>query len=116
MRDFVFESGALTFYGVIVQSPDGSDVILAIRGTETAEEWWDDLTSLCSVAWSRPEKVGYGFDEIYKTLTVVRYGATAPAKGLARALGPPPPFAKQVANLVANLPQGQKKGRRVRLR
>src|SRR5208282_845894 len=46
MRDFVFESGDLTFYGLIAHSPDGSDVILAIRGTETAEEWWDDITSL----------------------------------------------------------------------
>jgi hypothetical protein len=58
MRDFVFESGNLTFYGLIAHSPDGSDVILAIRGTETAEEWWDDIISLYPTTWMGPGKIG----------------------------------------------------------
>jgi hypothetical protein len=104
MRDFVFESGALTFYGLIAQSPDGGDVILAIRGTETAEEWWDDLTSLHPVTWVGPGEVGFGFHEIYQMLKVVPYSASAPAaaaRSAARASGPRP-FAGQVADLLAH--------------
>src|SRR5271155_5175012 len=107
MRDFVFESGDLTFYGLIAHSPDGSDVILAIRGTETAEEWWDDVTSLYPTTWSGPGEIGYGFSKIYQTLTVVPYGAMAPATapGPMQSTLPPPPFAKQVADLVARIPR-----------
>jgi hypothetical protein len=107
MRDFVFESGDLTFYGLIAHSPDGSDVILAIRGTETAEEWWDDITSLYPTAWNGPGKIGYGFSKIYQTLKVVPYGAmaTAAAPGPMQPAAPPPPFAKQVADLVARIPR-----------
>src|SRR5271166_3688381 len=46
MRDFLFASGDLLFYGLIAHSPDGGDSILAIRGTQTVEEWLDNLTSL----------------------------------------------------------------------
>jgi hypothetical protein len=107
MRDFVFESGNLTFYGLIAHSPDGSDVILAIRGTETAEEWWDDIISLYPTTWMGPGKIGYGFGTIYQTLTVVPYGAMAPAPapGPMQSALPPPPFAKQVADLVARIPR-----------
>ena len=106
MRDFIFELGDLTFYGLIAHSPDGSDVILAIRGTETAEEWWDDITSLYPTTWTGPGKIGYGFGTIYKTLKVVPYGAmaTAAASGPMQSAAPPPPFAKQVADLVARIP------------
>ena len=107
MRDFVFELGNLTFYGLIAHSPDGSDVILAIRGTETAEEWWDDIISLYPTTWMGPGKIGYGFGTIYQTLTVVPYGAMAPAPapGPMQSALPPPPFAKQVADLVARIPR-----------
>jgi Lipase (class 3) len=107
MRDFVFESGDLTFYGLIAHSPDGSDVILAIRGTETAEEWWDDVTSLYPTTWIGPGKIGYGFSTIYQTLKVVPYGATATAAtpGPVQSAAPPQPFAKQVADLVARIPR-----------
>jgi hypothetical protein len=113
MRDFIFESDQLTFYGLMAANPDGSDVILAIRGTQTLEEWWDDLTSLYPVDWAGPGKVGFGFDAIYQTMTVVPYPATAPAAAaerLARASGPPRPFARQVADLVAKLPKPARKG------
>jgi hypothetical protein len=107
MRDFVFESGDLTFYGLIAHSPDGSDVILAIRGTQTAEEWWDNVTSLYPTTWVGPGKIGYGFSKIYQTLKVVPYGAMAPAAapGPMQSALPPPPFAKQVADLVARIPR-----------
>ena len=106
MRDFVFELGDLTFDGLIAHSPDGSDVILAIRGTETAEEWWDDVTSLYPTAWNGPGKIGYGFSKIYQTLKVVPYGAMATAaRGPMQPAAPPPPFAKQVADLVARIPR-----------
>jgi hypothetical protein len=107
MRDFVFASGDLTFYGLIAHSPDGSDVILAIRGTQTAEEWWDDVTSLYPTTWIGPGEIGYGFSKIYQTLKVVPYGAMAPAAaaGPMQSPLPPAPFAKQVADLVAGIPR-----------
>ena len=53
MRDFIFESGDWTFYGLIAQNPSGAnDYALAIRGTSDPTEWWDDLTSM--VPWPMP--------------------------------------------------------------
>ena len=50
MRDFIFEEGNWTFYGLLAQNPSGTnDYVLAIRGTSDLTEWWDDLTSM--VPW-----------------------------------------------------------------
>ncbi len=109
MRDFLFASGDLTFYGLIARSPDGADSILAIRGTETLEEWVDNLTSMVPAPWTGTGLVGFGFNRIYQTLRVVPYeAALVAAAPPARPSEPVLPFAEQVANLVrqpARLPQ-----------
>ena len=72
MRDFVFNYGNWTFYGLLAQNPSGAnDYVLAIRGTSNLTEWWDDLTSM--VPWPMPGfgDVGYGFYNIYKTLRII---------------------------------------------
>ena len=72
MRDFVFASGAWTFYGFIAQNTSNlNEFTLAIRGTSNLEEWWDDLTSMMLAPWSGPGFVGYGFNRIYETLRIV---------------------------------------------
>ena len=73
MRDFIFESGDWTFYGLIAQNPSGAnDYVLAIRGTSDPTEWWDDLTSM--VPWPMEGfggDVGYGFYRIYQTMRII---------------------------------------------
>jgi Lipase (class 3) len=101
MRDFLFASGELVFYGLIARSPDGADSILAIRGTASPEEWVDDLTSLVPAPWTGPGQVGYGFNRIYQTLRVVPFEPSAVAAApAARPSAPALPFAQQVATIV----------------
>jgi Lipase (class 3) len=73
MRDFIFEEGDWTFYGVLAQNPgDANDYVLAIRGTSNLTEWWDDLTSMVPWAWDAfGGDVGYGFFRIYQTLRMI---------------------------------------------
>lgn len=101
MRDFLFASGDLLFYGLIAHSPDGGNSILAIRGTQTVEEWLDNLTSLVPAPWTGTGLVGYGFNRIYQTLRVVPFEPSAVAAApMARPPEPAAPFAQQVANVV----------------
>jgi hypothetical protein len=100
MRDFIFEAGNWTFYGLIAQNPSAAnDFVLAIRGTQDLTEWWDDLTSMVPVPMPGFGSAGYGFQRIYQTLRVVKYlgppaaGAASPAQTL-QAAGS---FADQVA-------------------
>jgi hypothetical protein len=100
MNDFIIVGGNWTFYGFIAQSTvDPNKFILAIRGTETLEEWWDDLTSVVLVPWEGFGAVGYGFSRIYQTLRVV-YPETLGPEAAARALEPAGTFAQQVAAAV----------------
>ena len=72
MRDFIFNYGDWTCYGLIAQNPSvANDYVLAIRGTSDRTEWWDDLTSMLPWA-SMPGfgDVGYGFYSIYQTLRI----------------------------------------------
>jgi hypothetical protein len=72
MRDFIFESGNWTFYGVLAHNPGTDDYVLAIRGTSDLTEWWDDLTSMLPWAWDAfGGDVGYGFFRIYQTLRMI---------------------------------------------
>ena len=79
MRDFIFEEGDWTFYGMLAHNPGTDDYVLAIRGTSDPTEWWDDLTSMVPWAWDAfGGDVGYGFFRIYQTLRMI-----APLKGQA---------------------------------
>lgn len=79
MRDFIFNYGNWTFYGLLAHNPSvANDYLLAIRGTSDLTEWWDDLTSMVPWPMSGFGDVGYGFYNIYKTLRVI-----SPLKGQA---------------------------------
>ena len=99
MRDYVFASGEWSFYGIIAQSPDGTETVVAIRGTESPVEWWDDLISAVPAPWGGPGRVGFGFNQIYRTLRVVQKSEKAMTAEAPRSK-PPAPFAQQVADLV----------------
>ncbi|MBV8575548.1 MAG: lipase family protein, partial [Acetobacteraceae bacterium] len=105
MKDFVvFETGP-TFYGFIAQSEqDPGRFVLALRGTQTPEEWWDDFVSLLKVPFSVPGcgSVAEGFDRIYQTLEIVAVptGAAA-ASAVPMSLSAAGGFSRQVATLVA---------------
>ena len=97
MEDFIVADGNWTFYGLIAQSTtDANKFILAIRGTENLEEWWDDLTSELLVPWKGFGAVGFGFNRIYQTLRVV-YPETIGVGAAAQELEPATTFAHQVA-------------------
>jgi Lipase (class 3) len=72
MKDFIISSTDYAFYGFIAR--DTSKVngyVLAIRGTQDLEEWWDDLTSMVLVPMTGFGQVGYGFSRIYQTMRVI---------------------------------------------
>ena len=106
MQDFILNSTGPTFYGFIAESEaDPNQFVLAIRGTSSWVEWWDDLNAIRLVPFKDPGAglVGAGFARIYDTLEVV----PAPTGALHRI--PPRPvvaekaaggFSQQVSALV----------------
>jgi hypothetical protein len=97
MRDFsVFGSTGLVFYGFIAHSnADPHRAILAVRGTDTDLEWWDDISSLGMTPFDVPNSgyVGLGWENIYQTLEVV---PVVPGGGAQPSLKPVGRFAAQV--------------------
>jgi hypothetical protein len=103
MRDFSpFGPGPYTFYGLIASDPsDATKCVLAIRGTESPIEWFDDLTSIVLAPMPKIPgwgQVGAGFYEIYQTLRVV-YPSHVGAQGV-ESLEPVGTFAQQVAHAI----------------
>jgi hypothetical protein len=114
MQDFFISESPYTFYGLIARNPSGTnDYVLAIRGTSSPEEWWDDFVSMNLVQMtgfgpsSGYANVGYGFYRIYQTLRVI-YPAPAPvgtpgamaARAPSQSLEAAGSFADQVAEAV----------------
>jgi hypothetical protein len=101
MKDFLIATGGWSFYGIVAQSTsDPNKFVLAIRGTASPVEWFDDATSLILVPWAGPGQVGYGFNRIYRTLRIVDVAAPAQLAGaapFAEAVEPAGSFAEQVA-------------------
>lgn len=103
MQDFVLSSTGPTFYGFIAQSKaDPTEFVMAIRGTQTLEEWWDDLTSIGKTPFGQPNcgSVAYGFNRIYETLEIIERPSNLPgAAPAARSLKPVGSFAEQANSL-----------------
>jgi hypothetical protein len=104
MQDFILNSTGPTFYGFIAESEaDPNQFVLAIRGTSSWVEWWDDLNAIRLVPFKDPGSglVGAGFARIYDTLEVVPAptgaltGSAAP-----QSLKPAGGFSQQVSALV----------------
>lgn len=103
MRDFVFNSTTLRFYGLIVHRVGNPDqYVLAIRGTiaSNLEEWVDNLTSVDGVAVPNFGNVGYGFHRIFETMQVIKEGETTPTDEFGNPLTVHKPFEWQVAEVV----------------
>jgi predicted chitinase len=106
MRDFIVSSTGPTFYGFIAQSKnEPTKFILAIRGTQTPEEWWDDLTSIVKTPFGQNcGSVAYGFNRIYETLEIIeRPSSAAGAAVVPRSLKPVGSFAQQATSLLTRL-------------
>jgi hypothetical protein len=77
MSDFIVAPTGPVFYGFIAQNlSDSNQFVLAIRGTQTLEEWWDDLLSVFKKPFGNSGTVGIGFDRIYKTLNIISANLT----------------------------------------
>ena len=117
MRDFIFNYGNWTCYGLIARNPSvANNYVLAIRGTSDWTEWWDDLTSMALTPMPGFGEVGYGFYSIYQTLRIVSLltppGMGAAASPAAESMESAGTFADQVAAAVqrhaaANLRPGE---------
>ena len=74
MQDFVLNNTTPSFYGFIAHnSQNPSQAVLAIRGTASEVEWWDDTNSLGMSPFrvANCGNVALGFERIYATLEVV---------------------------------------------
>lgn len=81
MRDFLFSSTGLVFYGFIAHSTtDPTQAVLAIRGTDNGLEWWDDINSIGMTPFlSNCGNVGLGWENIFQTLELVERSRAAGA-------------------------------------
>ncbi|MBW0002731.1 MAG: DUF1906 domain-containing protein [Hyphomicrobiales bacterium] len=114
MSDFTLVETSPQFYGVVAQSiTDPTKFVLALRGTESPIEWFDNFTSIIKVPFKVPGcgSVSYGFSRIYETMEII--DATPPARvGLRgpvslRAAGS---FSQQTAALVRRHAPPQPRG------
>ena len=75
MRDFFINSGPPVFYGLIAEHRSASrDFVLAIRGTSSLLEWWDNFHFGLS-NFAPGGRVSAGFLAIYQTLNVLEHSA-----------------------------------------
>jgi kumamolisin len=107
MRDFIVSQTNQTFYGFIAQSAtDSNRFVMAIRGTQTPEEWWDDFTSLLKTPFSVPDcgEVALGFNRIYQSIEIIERPSGTPGASVApRSLQSSGTFSQQAASLVKRL-------------
>lgn len=76
MSDFIGPTASRVFYGYVAVGGDPPGAVVALRGTATAVEWWDDLhwNLVPFTRVSSGGKVAQGFNDIYNT-----FGTSAPA-------------------------------------
>jgi hypothetical protein len=103
MQDFIIGETGPIFYGFIAESEaNAGHFVLAIRGTSSWVEWWDDFNAIRPEPFKDPGSglVGSGFARIYDTLQVV----TSPMESTRPEVSQPSKttvgFAQQVATLV----------------
>jgi hypothetical protein len=96
MTDFFGPVQTRVFYGFIAVGGDPKTAVVALRGTATNTEWWDDLHWDLVPFTQVPGggKVAQGFYDIYDTL-----GTMTP--GQQQSTPAPAPFAAEVAHAVA---------------
>jgi triacylglycerol lipase len=97
MTDFFGPVQSRVFYGFIAVGGDPKTAVVALRGTATNTEWWDDLHWDLVPFTQVPNggKVAQGFLDIYNT-----YGTMTP--GQQQTTQASPAFATEVAQAVAS--------------
>jgi hypothetical protein len=110
MRDFLFGSTEPLFYGFIArETANPRHFVLAIRGTTTMTEWFDNLASLGRIPFKSLDcgTVGAGFARIYDTMQIVDADGGGPSPfAAARSMHAPQSFSAQVGQLVDRLRTG----------
>lgn len=83
MRDFLIGQGTSLFYGYLASGPDLQ--VIALRGTVTPTEWFDDLHWHPTPFTPVPNagNVVDGFFDIYRTMTTAAPGGPASTAGIA---------------------------------
>jgi triacylglycerol lipase len=97
MSDFFGPGQSRVFYGFVAVGGDPKTAVVALRGTATATEWWDDLHWDLVPFAQVPNggKVAQGFLDIYNT-----FGTMTP--GQQQSTPAPGTFATDVAHAVAD--------------
>jgi len=97
MSDFLGPTTARVFYGFVAVGGDPATAVVALRGTATKTEWWDDLhwSLVPFTQVTNGGRVAQGFYDIYKT-----FGTSVPSnQGSAPASST---FAADVADAVSH--------------
>jgi hypothetical protein len=102
MKDFFINEENYSFYGLLAQNRlNPNRYVLAIRGTRSDAEWWDDFRSMEQTTLTGfPGYVGYGFDQVYQTMRVIHHPQGVAAASSAESLESVGTFAQQVAAAV----------------
>lgn len=103
MQDFIQESTAPLFYGLVAQSAvDANQFVVAIRGTSNGVEWWDDINAAEKIPFkiSNCGMVGGGFARIYDTLEVVECPTSSAPGAAPRSLRSAGAFSQQISALI----------------
>ncbi|MGO9051361.1 MAG: lipase family protein [Streptosporangiaceae bacterium] len=97
MSDFLGPGQSRVFYGFVAAGGDPKTAVVALRGTATTTEWWDDLHWDLVPFTQVPDsgKVAQGFLDIYSTL-----GTMTP--GQQESTPAPATFAADVAQAAAD--------------
>ena len=106
MSDFIFDVVEPRFYGIVAHSVDDPDSrIIAIRGTESALEWVDDIAAVPVPFRQVPSagRVAQGFDKIYSTMKVVKRALPRPVEGAVGEIAAPEAFHGSFADQLEQL-------------
>src|SRR6266576_6479860 len=97
MTDFLGPVDSRVFYGFVAVGGDPASAVVALRGTRSAVEWWDDLhwNLVPFTPVSSGGMVAQGFYDIYRT-----FGTMKPAES-ARSVASTS-FAAEIAETVIN--------------
>jgi len=106
MSDFILDIVEPKFYGLVAHSvADPDSRIIAIRGTESALEWIDDVAAVPVPFRQVPlaGRVAQGFDKIYSTMKVVKRPVPRPAEGALGKVAAPEEFTGSFADQLEQL-------------
>jgi triacylglycerol lipase len=98
MSDFLGPTQSRVFYGFVAVGGDPATAVVALRGTASRTEWWDDLHWKLVPFMSVPDggRVAEGFFTIYRTFGTMVPGAQAVSRASTA-------FAAAVADAILSL-------------